>query len=225
MGPRPVGPSALNYSDVDDSFASMKIRAAYRHFTFPYLYDGETQAVSEKYGPKVTPHIFIFDAARKLRYEGRIDDRLQEAKASVHDARNALDQLIAGQPVAVAHTPVFGCSHQVEVARGFREERNRAVVVRAGNSEERIAQRSAIAAQERDRQDAHGQFLGHLVRPLPTEYPQLLETYLWYRSRDFEFVSVSWMRPCGSPEGRAIFEQDALGHRQSPGRHQKMYLQ
>ena len=57
----------------------MKIRAEYRHFNFPYLYDGETQSVSQAYGPVATPHVFIFDKERKLRYEGRIDDAQRES--------------------------------------------------------------------------------------------------------------------------------------------------
>ena len=36
----------LGYTDVSDSFEDMKIRAAYRHFNFPYLYDGDTQTVA-----------------------------------------------------------------------------------------------------------------------------------------------------------------------------------
>src|ERR1700712_3104087 len=62
----------LGYSDVGDSFEDMKVRAKDRKFNFPYLYDGETEIASNKYGPTATPHIFIFDKDRKLRYNGRI---------------------------------------------------------------------------------------------------------------------------------------------------------
>ena len=71
--------SELGYTDVSDGLEEMKIRAAYRHFNFPYLYDGETQSVSQAYGPKATPHVFIFDAERKLAYEGRIDNSQRES--------------------------------------------------------------------------------------------------------------------------------------------------
>ena len=60
----------MGYTDVGDSFDEMKTRAAYRQFNFPYLYDGETQKVSRAYGPAATPHLFIFDSERKLRYQG-----------------------------------------------------------------------------------------------------------------------------------------------------------
>src|SRR5882724_10767178 len=112
---QPNDPNALRVdemvmSDMSDSLAEMKIRAEYRHFNFPYLYDGETQSVAEAYGPKTTPHIFLFDRKRKLQYEGRVDDNQREMLVKTSDARDALDALVAGRPVAVAHTPVFGCS-------------------------------------------------------------------------------------------------------------------
>ncbi len=65
--PNAVRLDEMGYTDVGDSFEEMKLRAAYRHFNFPYLYDGDTQKVSRDYGPSATPHLFIFDAERKLR--------------------------------------------------------------------------------------------------------------------------------------------------------------
>jgi peroxiredoxin len=57
----------LDSSDVSDSLEEMKIRANYKHLTYPYLYDGDTQRVTRAYGPQATPHVFIFDEARRLR--------------------------------------------------------------------------------------------------------------------------------------------------------------
>jgi len=71
----------MGYTDVGDSLEDMKTRAEYRHFNFPYLYDGETQKISTAYGPTATPHIFVFDSDRKLRYEGRVDNNMREALA------------------------------------------------------------------------------------------------------------------------------------------------
>lgn len=99
----------LGYSDLGDSLADMKIRARDKKFPFPYLNDGETQRTARAYGVLATPHVFIFDQARKLRYVGRFDDA--EVKAvKTHDARNAVEALLAGKPVPVAKTRVFGCS-------------------------------------------------------------------------------------------------------------------
>lgn len=102
--------SELGYTDVGDTFADMKIRAKYRNFNYPYLYDGDTQSVTTKFGPTATPHVFIFDQQRILRYQGRIDSNPQEKLATKHETRDAIDALLAGTPVVVQNTPVVGCS-------------------------------------------------------------------------------------------------------------------
>jgi peroxiredoxin len=99
----------LGYTDVGDSFEEMKIRAKEKPFTFPYLYDGEMQKTSLAYGVLATPHVFVFDRDRKLRYNGRIDDADVKVPKS-HDARNAIEAVLAGKPVPVEKTRVFGCS-------------------------------------------------------------------------------------------------------------------
>ena len=112
----PNNPSALRldelgYSDLGDSFDEMKIRAKTAGYNFPYLYDGETEIASKQYGPVSTPHIFIFDKDRKLRYNGRFDDT-EDPKKEPHalDTRNAIDALLTDKEVPVAVTKVFGCS-------------------------------------------------------------------------------------------------------------------
>src|SRR5262245_3601701 len=87
--PKSVRYDELGYTDVTDSLAEMKIRARFRQFTWPYLYDGETQQVSNKFGVVATPHIFLFDQQRRLQYQGRIDDNQREDLVRSHDARDA----------------------------------------------------------------------------------------------------------------------------------------
>lgn len=99
----------LGYTDIGDSLEDMQRHAKRRGFKFPYLYDGDTQRVSTAFGVLATPHVFIFDQQRRLRYNGRIDDADVKPPKS-HDARNAIDDLLAGRPVAVPKTRVFGCS-------------------------------------------------------------------------------------------------------------------
>ena len=112
----PNSPSAvrldeLGYSDVGDSFDDMKIRAKKAGFNFPYLYDGDTETASKQYGPVATPHVFIFDRERRLRYDGRIDDTENPLKTPHSlDARNAIDALLDNREVPVAVTKTFGCS-------------------------------------------------------------------------------------------------------------------
>ena len=105
-------PDELGYSKYDDSFEDMKPYAKDEGFTFPYLYDGETQSTAKAYGCLATPHMFIFDHDRKLRYKGRLDDSRFPDPATVtkQDARNAMLSLLAGKPVKVAVTKPFGCS-------------------------------------------------------------------------------------------------------------------
>jgi thiol-disulfide isomerase/thioredoxin len=112
----PNNPGSLRYdelgwSDVGDSFEDMKVRAREKHFNFPYLYDGETEIASKQYGPQSTPHVFIFDKDRILRYTGRVDD-MENPHKSPHstDAANAIDALLNNKEVPVAVTKVFGCS-------------------------------------------------------------------------------------------------------------------
>jgi len=104
-----VGLSERGHDDLGDSPAEMKIRAEYRQFNFPYLYDGDTQVVSRKYGPIATPHAFVFDEQRILRYQGHVDNNPREKLVTVRDARNAIDAVLAGKPVPVETTPVIGC--------------------------------------------------------------------------------------------------------------------
>src|SRR4029077_8577244 len=121
--PAAVRLDEMGYTDVGDSFEEMKVRAAYRQFNFPYLYDGETQKVARAYGPTATPHLFILDAERKLRYEGRVDNNPREPLVTVRDARNALDALLAGKAVPVGRTPSVGCSTKwIYKEEGSKEE-------------------------------------------------------------------------------------------------------
>ena len=87
----------LGYSDLGDGFEDMKIRAKDHGFNFPYLYDGENQKVSRAYGPVATPHVFVFDRQRKLRFAGRIDNSEKPERVTSHDTRNAIDALLGGQ--------------------------------------------------------------------------------------------------------------------------------
>ena len=107
--PAAVRLDELGYTDLGDSFEDMKIRAKDHNYAYPYLYDGETQATARAYGVLATPQVYIFDAERKLRYVGRFDDGEVKAVKS-HDAKNAVEALLAGKPVPVATTRVFGCS-------------------------------------------------------------------------------------------------------------------
>lgn len=197
---QPNDPSAirldeLGYTDVSDSFDEMKIRAAYRHFDFPYLYDGATQSVSNAYGPKATPHIFIFDKERILRYEGHIDNNQRESLVKTQDARNALDAMVAGQPVAVAHTPVFGCSTKWKSKISSAEQEMHKIEAEPVNVEP-----AAAADLKALRSNGSGKvllinFWATWCGPCVHEFPDFETTYRMFRQRDFDLVMVSTNMP------------------------------
>jgi peroxiredoxin len=112
-GGRGVQLVAINSNDAksypEDGFDEMVRRAKEKSFNFPYLRD-EQQTVVEAYGAVCTPHVFVFDRSRRLRYRGRIDDSKDPAKVRSPDLRNALDDLVEGREVRVPDTRPFGCS-------------------------------------------------------------------------------------------------------------------
>ena len=114
--PKSIRLNELGYTDVNDSLAEMKIRTAFRHREMPYLYDGETQGVSIKFGVVATPHIYLFDQERKLQYQGRIDDNQREELVKSQDA--AIDRGECQGVLSVTDTHAFGCT-----TSGFRRLR------------------------------------------------------------------------------------------------------
>lgn len=189
--PQALSLSELVYSDLGDSFPELKIRAQERGFNFPYLYDGDSQKVSRAYGPVSTPHVFIFDEGRKLRYAGRFDNSENIAKVTRQDARIALDEMLAGKPVSVEKTRTFGCSIKW--------------------SEKRAAAARELASMEKEPvtlQSADAQTIKALVAnntpdmllinvwattcgPCLIELPELVTMNRMYRNGNFALVTIS----------------------------------
>ncbi len=197
--PAAVRLDEMGYTDVGDSFEDMKIRAAYRQFNFPYLYDGETQKVSRAYGPTATPHLFILDAERKLRYEGRVDNNPREPLVTVRDARNALDALLAGKPVPVAKTPSVGCSTKwIYKEEGSKEElaeiENRPVSVKPASADDLKALRKNSTGKL-----VLVNFWATWCGPCFKELPELETMYRMYGHRAFDLVTVSINYPDEQP--------------------------
>jgi peroxiredoxin len=185
----------LGYTDVSDSLDEMKTRAEYRHFNFPYLYDGETQSVSNAYGPVATPHIFLFDRDRILRYQGRIDNSQRESLVKTQDARNALDAMLAGKPVPVDHTGVFGCStkwksKQSDRQREMQKIEAEPVTVESAGAEELKRLRSNPTDKV-----VVVNFWATWCGPCVAEFADLETTYRMFRKRDFDLVTVATNLP------------------------------
>jgi len=94
----------------EDSFARMVERAKAKGYNFPYLRDA-SQESARAYGATHTPHLFVFDRDRRLRYTGKIDDNWQQpAAVTRHYLREALDALLRGSAPAESMTHAIGCT-------------------------------------------------------------------------------------------------------------------
>lgn len=97
----------------EDSFENMKKRAAAKGFTFPYLFDAG-QKIYPQYGATKTPHVFLLkkeDGDNIVKYIGAIDDNHKDASAIKNDyLRNAVNALIANEPIQQTKTVAIGCS-------------------------------------------------------------------------------------------------------------------
>ncbi|MGH9377257.1 MAG: redoxin family protein, partial [Terriglobia bacterium] len=189
--PQAIRLDELGYTDVSDSFAEMKIRAAYRHFNFPYLYDGDTQKVARAYGPTATPHLFIFDAQRKLRYEGRVDNNPRPQYVTRQDARMAIDELLAGKPVLVAQTPSIGCSTKWM----YKEAASSAELARI-ESQPVTVKKATAGDLKALRKNPTGKLLlvdfwATWCGPCVEEFHDLETMYRMYGHRPFDLVTVS----------------------------------
>ncbi len=181
----------MGYTDLGDSLDEMKVRAEFRQFNFPFLYDGETQAVARQYGPTATPHVFVFDADRTLRYQGRVDSNPREAYAKVPDARNAIDAVLDGRAAPVETTPTVGCSIKWLDKEALHDAEMRAI------EQEPVTLTTVDAAGVKAlRANASEKtllvnFWATWCAPCTAEFPEIQKTFRMYRKRPFDLVTVS----------------------------------
>ena len=198
----------LGYSDVGETLDDMKARAADRQLPYPYLSDGQDQAVSKKFGVVSVPHVFVFDQARTLRYEGLIDGGKQGGSA---DARKAIDALLAGKAVATERTRVEGCPVKALPAAAAAQaaaDGNAAVTVEMAGADE----------LKKLRQNGTGKFLlinfwATWCAPCASEFPDLEATWQMYRPRGLEFVAVSVNDPEEKPGVLEFLKTHKATHR------------
>jgi peroxiredoxin len=112
--PRGVAMIAINSNETEnhpnDSFEHMKLRAKEKGFKYAYVRD-DSQQVALAYGGLRTPHFYVFDAERKLRYTGRMDDNPRNpGKETTRELRDAVDAVLVGKAPAVPLTNPIGCN-------------------------------------------------------------------------------------------------------------------
>jgi peroxiredoxin len=193
--PNAIRIDELDSSDISDSLDEMKVRAEYKHLTYPYLYDGETQSATRAYGPQATPHVFVFDHDRLLRYEGRMDDSYRAEMVKTHEARDAIDALLAHREVAVKHTGVFGCSTKWKEKTAMRD----AALHKIESQPVPLEMISADGLKTLRTNPTHKTLLisfwatwcGSCIH----EFPDIEDTFRMYSVRDVELVTVAANMP------------------------------
>jgi len=207
--PDAVRVDELGFSKYRDSYDEMKIYAKEKGFTFPYLYDGETQATAKAYGCLCTPHVFLFDRDRKLRYKGRFDNsRFADPKTvTTRDTQNAVEALLARKPVPVEVTTPMGCSTKwlSKLAENSRidQQWNHAPV-----SVESIDMPGIKALASNDTKKLRlFNVWATWCAPCVREFPGLVSLSRRLSSRDFELITISVDDPKEQSKVQQFLEQ------------------
>lgn len=215
--PEGVAITELGYSKYNDSYPEMVLYAKEQGFPFPYLYDGDTQQTAKNYGCLATPHVFLFDQARRLRYVGRVDDSRFADPATVtsFDARNAVVALLAGKPVPVEKTLVVGCStkwnfNKAEIAQA--EEKWKSEPVNLATID--AAGVAALAKNDSNRLRLINVWATWCT-PCVEEFPGLVALARQLGNRDFELITLSMDDPKQLAGAKKFLEQQ---HAAPPGR-------
>jgi peroxiredoxin len=200
----------LGYSKYNDSFDEMKLHAKEQDFNFPYLYDGETQATSRAYGCLATPHVFIFDESRKLRYKGAFDDSPYADPATVNftGAQNAVRELLAGKPVSVETTKIHGCStkwlsKQSQVAAVKNPAAGKPVEVATIDP-------AGVAALRKNGTGKYRLFNVWATWCISCveEFPELITTAQKFSTRNFELITLSLDQPSDLAKVKTFLETE-----------------
>jgi peroxiredoxin len=193
--PKAIQIAELDSSDVSDTLPEMKIRVQYKHLTYPYLYDGDTQQTARAYGPQATPHVFIFDQQRHLRYEGRMDNSYRTELVKTQDARNAIEALLEHKEVAVKHTGVFGCSTKWQEKSAGRSAELEKINAQPINvemiSKAELTRLRGNPGHQMMLVDFWATWCGSCI----VEFSDLQDTLRMYGARDYSLVTVSANMP------------------------------
>ena len=98
-------------SNFNETPEQIRKEAQKRKLNYPVLIDKGHQ-VADQFGAITTPHVYVLTADGKLAYEGSVDDQGWSEKDPVNRgyAQEALDAVLAGEPVKDSKTDTFGCT-------------------------------------------------------------------------------------------------------------------
>jgi thiol-disulfide isomerase/thioredoxin len=199
----------MAYTDLGDTFEDMQVRAEHKGFNFAYLDDGPTQEFSRKVGPIATPHVFIYDEDRKLAFQGRIDDAELPQYIKHQDTRAALDALLAGKKPENPTTRVFGCSVKwAEKAAGYNAQwaenlKKEPVTLEKATAADFVALRENKDSGKLRLINVWATWCG----PCVTEFPDLVDTNVTFRGRDFEMVTIAAEYPNAAAKALKFLEK------------------
>ena len=195
------------YTDLGDSFGDMKIRAKERNFNFPFLDDGKTEETSIKYSPIATPHAFVFDNDRILKYVGRIDDSEKIGIEKQLDLRNAIDAVLKGKDPEVKQTKVFGCS----IKWKWKNEWKKKLDADWANKEAPLENLSVEKLKELVKNNSEKLRVIHVwatwCGPCVAEFSELVNTYRMFMGREFELFTISADKPAIKEEVRKFLQK------------------
>ncbi|MDP4623507.1 MAG: redoxin domain-containing protein [Akkermansiaceae bacterium] len=190
--PASLRPDELSYSIYGDSFEEMKPFAESNGWTLPYLYDGETQAFATACGAQSTPHVFVFDSERKLRYTGRLDDaRRASGPVDKSYLRDAFDALLAGEEIETPTTRSFGCSTKWLFKVADVEAAEKAWKETPITLEELDTELAKKLKANKSGNLRMINFWSTTCGPCVAEFPDLVATYRRFQNRNFDFISIS----------------------------------
>jgi len=218
--PDAMAVAELGYTKYGDSYDDMKLYAKDHGFTFPYLYDGDTQTTAKAYGCLCTPEVYLFDRDRKLRYFGQFDDSRFAETNSVHStpARDALEEMLAGKSVTTTVTKPFGCSTK------WKENKTQLIAVdeKMYSGPIVLEHLDATNVAKLVRNDTKKLRLINVWAtwcvPCVEEFPGVVAISHRFANRDFEVITISVDDPKDEAKAKQFLEKE---HATVPNRVQR----